>query len=99
MTVNTGAQFNSGQVVTVNIDLASIAANTTVDVAVALPAGTMDAADRAKFIGAPALNHGLLVQGCHTPGVDTFLMRVSNVTAGALDAAAIAFDFLILRRA
>jgi hypothetical protein len=99
VTVNTGPQFNSLELRTVVIDLASIALGATVDVAVALPAGTMDAADRAKFIGAPALNHGLIVQGCHTPGVDTFLMRVSNVTGAAIDAAAIAFDFLILRRA
>jgi hypothetical protein len=99
VTVNTGPQFNSLELRTVSVDLPNIVLGTTVDVAVVLPAGTMDAADRAKFIGAPALNHGLIVQGCHTPGVDTFLMRVSNVTAAGIDAAALNFDFLILRRA
>ncbi len=97
--VNTGAQVNSSQLVTISVDLPNILAATTVDVAVATPAGTMDAGDRAQFVGAPALNHGLVVQGCHTPGADTFMLRVSNETAGAIDAAPILFDFVVHRRA
>ncbi len=96
---NSGTQFNSAALLTLNIDLPNILAGTTVDVAVATPAGTIEADDRVQFIGAPALTHGLVVQGCHTPGADTFNLRVSNETAGAIDNAPINFDFVVYRRA
>ena len=45
----------------------------------------------------PALNHGLFVQGAGCVATDSIRLRVSNVTAGALDAAAVSVTFAILK--
>lgn len=78
------------------IDLPSIAAGATqnVDVVASVAIGM---ADRVGFLGAN-LPHGLVVQGVlPPPAADTIRLRVSNLTAGAIDPVAMTFDFLIHR--
>lgn len=84
-------------VVEATVDLPSINANTTTDVNVALPSGTCKAGDLVDGVFLPALNHGLIVQGAGVVTADSIRLRVSNVTAGALDAAAVSVTFAIIR--
>lgn len=81
------------------VDLPSVGANTTSNVDVALPAGTCKAGDIVLGVnGFPALNHGLLIQQANIITDDSVRLRVSNVTAGALDAASVQASFAIARR-
>lgn len=79
------------------VDLPSVNANATSDVNVALPAGTCKAGDLVDGVFLPALNHGLIIQGAGIVTADSLRLRVSNVTAGALDAAAVSCTFAIIR--
>lgn len=80
---------------TVVNDLASIAANTTVDVAITVT-GIVAATDRIVDFRVPAaLINGLVVQRAAITADNTVTLRISNVTAGALDAASGNFDFII----
>ena len=74
--------------VTVSVDLASIAANTTAAVNVTLPAGSADVGDVVLYRGADSLENGL-VFGEWGGGVPA--------QAGALDDAARTFRFLVLK--
>jgi len=83
--------------VTKAVDLASIGANATVDVAVTLAAGSCSAGDVVLFQGAAALENGLVVQGVHTVITDAISLRVSNVTAAPIDAASRTLEFLVIK--
>lgn len=79
------------------IDLPSIGANATQEITVVLDAGTCNEGDYIDFIGAESLTHGLFVQGCLPAHADdTFKMRVSNVTAGAIDQMSTTFHLEIV---
>jgi hypothetical protein len=82
--------------VDIAIDLASIAANTTTDTTVSVsPAGLVLAGDVVWFMGCAVLDNGLIVQGVHTVAANSFKLRVSNVSAGAIDAASHTFSFVV----
>ena len=96
--VATRRQVQAGiTLVEVSVDLPSVNANATADVNVAVPAGTCTAGDLVVGAFLPALNHGLFVQGAGCVATDSIRLRVSNVTAGALDAAAVSVTFAILK--
>lgn len=93
-------EVQSGVVVMeATIDLASIGANTTTDVNVALPSGSAKAGDIATAVFFPALNNGLVIQGAGIVAADNLRLRVSNLTAGALDAASASVTFVIIKAA
>jgi hypothetical protein len=83
----------------VNVDLPNILANTTVDVgAIALPAGTAAVGDLASVVPPAALNHGIVVQSARIAVADQLTIRVSNLTAGAIDPAAGIFTYEIVNQ-
>ena len=96
--VATRRQVQAGiTLVEVSVDLPSVNASDAADVNVAVPAGTCTAGDLVVGAFLPALNHGLFVQGAGCVATDSIRLRVSNVTAGALDAAAVSVTFAILK--
>lgn len=85
--------------VVVTVDLPSIAANTTVTVDIALPAGSLLVGDQAfGWRNAAPLPHGLhLAQLVGRAGDDTLRTRWANLTAAAIDLASTTFVFFIRR--
>ncbi len=84
--------------VNIGVDLPSIAANTTIVHNVTTPAGTVLAGDRVIHVGIEALSHGLVIQGTPLVGAtDVIAIRVSNLTAAAIDSPSFIFYFTILR--
>jgi hypothetical protein len=84
----------------VTADVGSIPANSSTNTDLGLAAGTCDTDDVAFFVGldsADTLNHGLVVQSVTIPSADTLRLRISNLTAAAIDPASRAYRFLILR--
>lgn len=78
------------------VDLASIAANTTVEVDVTVT--DVLATDVLLGVNSPAaLNAGLAVVDGRVKSANTVTIRVANVTGGALDAASGSFKFVIGR--
>ena len=78
---------------TVSVDLPSINANATADVAITVTGiGTSDRL--VEVIPAAALDHGLVVQRIWVSGANTVTARISNLTAGAIDAAAANWTFV-----
>lgn len=82
-------------------DMPSVAANTTtnLDITVDSP-DKVRAGDYVVWGGGATMNHGLVNQAggpIPAPANDTIRVRVSNVTAGAIDAASMTHYFLIFR--
>lgn len=94
-----GTELKMVQTYNVSVDLPSIAANSTIAHNITTTAGMIVAGnDRPILTGVDTLEHGLLFQGCPlAPAADTIQVRVSNVTAAAINAAARTFYFLIVR--
>lgn len=77
------------------VDPASLNAGTTANTSVAV-AGV--AAGDFIFAVPPAtLNHGIVVQGCSCAVAGTILLRLSNLTAGAIDVASGTWGFLVVQ--
>jgi hypothetical protein len=85
------------KVVTVTVDIASVAANTVLETSVALPAGTCSSRGvcMAMFPNA-ALIANVTVVPVRISAVDTLLIRTTNTTAAAIDPVSTAYEFWII---
>lgn len=82
-------------VVTVTVDLVSVAAATSAEQAFTVPGALVG---DAVFVTAPAaLNAGLGIVNARVSAANTVSIRMMNATAGALDAAAGVFQVLVVR--
>lgn len=83
-----------------NVNPANLAAGAEADLAVALPAGTIPAADVAYSIVVPippsTLNAGLYVRKARVSAADEITLTIRNETAGAIDAAAATWTFFLV---
>ncbi len=92
-----GTVYTSQFALTKSVDPPSIAAGAAADVAV--PDTNVKAGDLVQIATIPpALDVGLVVQGIHSVAAGTFSLRLVNRTAGAIDAAAANWTFVVLRR-
>lgn len=89
------AGFRMGQVA---INPPNILANTTVDVAaIALPAGTAAIGDYVDMQPPATLEHGLVFQSARIDVADQLTVRISNVTAGAIDGANLTWTYKVIK--
>lgn len=80
--------------VRLNIDVASVAINTTAEQTFSLPGARPS---DAVFVGKPSLNAGLGVVNARISANDTLAITFVNATAGAIDPTAQVYDVLIFR--
>lgn len=93
-TVGDGTKFDQIRKESVSVNLPSVGAGASEDVAVAI--SNIDANDIVALVEAPTLNAGLAVQSVDATATGVTI-RVTNATAGALDAAAMTMVFLVVR--
>lgn len=90
--------LNGFRIGEVAVNPPNILANTTVDVAaIALPAGTAAIGDYADVQAPATLEHGLVAQGARIDVADQLTIRISNVTAGAIDGANKTWTYKIIK--
>ncbi len=94
---DTGTRLDVVKLFTVNVDPPSIGANLAATVAVALPAGTALVGDKVFAAPPPALEAALVCGGCWISAADQVSVRIANASAGAVDGASRAWDFLLVR--
>jgi len=82
-------------VVTVFVDIASIAANTTVEQSFNVPGVRLG--DMVIVTTASAVNAGVFVASARVTAANTVALRVGNVTVGALDPVAQDCLFFVIR--
>jgi len=78
-------------------DIASQNANATADNALTVP-GVLLTDDVLSVVSPATLNNGLVVQSARVTAADQITVRMSNLTAGALDPASGTYIFVIGRR-
>ena len=76
------------------VDLAEIAGGATVDVDVTVT-GVATTDKIVGLIPPVALEHGIAIQGARVKAANTVTVRVSNLTAGAINPAAGSFSFVL----
>lgn len=91
-----GTKFDRIRVVVVSVNPADLATITTAETAV-----TITGVATGDFVVAmpPALEAGLVYGGCRVSGADTVQVRLGNVTAGSINAAAANWTFLVFEAA
>lgn len=90
--------LNGYRIGEVAVNPPNILANTTVDVAaIALPAGTAAVGDYVDIQPPATLEHGLVCQGGRIDVADQLTLRISNVTAGAIDGAQKTWTYKVVK--
>lgn len=90
--------LNGFRIGEVAINPPNILANTTVDIAaIALPVGTAAVGDYVDVQAPATLEHGLVCQGARIAVADQLTVRISNVTAGAIDGANLVWTYKIIK--
>lgn len=79
---------------TVTVDIASIAANSTLDVDVAISRAAADDLILATVHTATNLPAGVIISHIWVPAAGTVRMRVANITGAAIDPPAREFTFV-----
>jgi hypothetical protein len=93
-TIGEGTKFDQIRKVSQAVDLPSINAGASSDVAVVI--ADVDANDIVALVEAPTLNAGLAIQSVDATATGA-TVRVTNATAGAIDAASMTMVFLVIR--
>lgn len=90
-----GGNVLAAGVLTVTLDLASVAAATSAEQTFTVPG--LQTTDAVFLCVSSSLNNGLGIVGARVSAANTLAVRVMNATAGALDAASATFTLLVVR--
>jgi hypothetical protein len=83
---------------TATVDPASISATSVANTTVTVPAGCeLDADDLIIAIAPSGFASALAILGCFYASITTFNLRLSNPTAGSVDAASGTWTFIVFR--
>jgi hypothetical protein len=96
MAVEVRNDFGGVFLISVSVNPASLGAGTVANTTVAH--ADIRANDLVVPIPPPALEAGVVIQGCHSVQNGQFSLRLYNPTAGAVDPAAATWQFLVFRR-